>query len=46
MLSGSTSVKAFCETLVKLTPEVNVINILQAAFALIFLCQKNYKANL
>jgi hypothetical protein len=31
-LLGSTRVKAACEMLVKLTPEVNFINILQAAF--------------
>jgi len=39
-LLGSTGTKAVHRTLMKLIPVVNVINILQTAFLLIFFCQK------
>jgi len=45
ILLGSLSVKTDLKMLVKLTPVVNFINILLAAFATIFLCQKNTKPN-
>jgi len=44
-LLGSTGAKTTSRTLMKLTPGVNVINILRAAFVPIFLCQKNTKPN-
>jgi len=44
-LLGSARVKVACRTLMKLTPLVNFINILLAAFAPIFLCQKITKPN-
>jgi hypothetical protein len=43
--SKSSGVKAACRMLVKLTHVFNFINILQAAFAPIFLGQKNLKPN-
>jgi hypothetical protein len=42
----STIAKAACKMFVKLTPVADFTNILQAAFALIFLRQKKLKAKL
>jgi len=39
---GSVNVKATCKMLMKLTPEINFINILRTLFLLIF-CAKNFK---
>jgi hypothetical protein len=44
-LFGSAHVKAARKMSIKLTPVVNIINILQAAFVLISFCQKVTKLN-